>query len=159
MVSLGKWSDPGIPHKGWTCVDIEDLGDPSAICEMCEHQEIRYVHYMQHPDYNSELACGCDCAARMEENYAAAESREKKMKNRSGRKKAWPNLKSWYRSKTGNLTILKDGYRVTVFKKSSGFSEVVSNDFKKFERFARRIYPTEIAAQLASFEVLASQQE
>ena len=95
----------------------------------------------------------------MEENYLAAESREKKMKNRAGRKKAWPKLKSWRRSKGGNLTIVKDDYRVTVFKKDKGFSAVVSNEFKMFKRFSRRIYDTETAAQLASFEVLASQLE
>jgi hypothetical protein len=26
----GKWSAAGVPHKGWVCVDIEDLGEPSA---------------------------------------------------------------------------------------------------------------------------------
>jgi hypothetical protein len=43
----GKWSQPGVPHKGWVCVDIEDLGEPSLTCEMCESQNIRYVHYME----------------------------------------------------------------------------------------------------------------
>ena len=41
----GKWSQAGVPHKGWIWVDIEDLGEPSATCEMCETQEIRYVQY------------------------------------------------------------------------------------------------------------------
>ena len=22
----GKWSKTGVPHRGWICVDIEDLG-------------------------------------------------------------------------------------------------------------------------------------
>lgn len=26
----GKWSKAGVPHKGWHCVDIEDLGEPAA---------------------------------------------------------------------------------------------------------------------------------
>jgi len=42
--ATGKWSQAGVPHRGWTCVDIDDLGEPSATCEMCETQEIRYVH-------------------------------------------------------------------------------------------------------------------
>jgi hypothetical protein len=25
----GKWSMPSVPHKGWHCVDIEDLGEPN----------------------------------------------------------------------------------------------------------------------------------
>jgi len=48
---FGKWSMPGFPHSGWTCIDIENLGAPDAICEMCERQDIRYVHAMEHPDY------------------------------------------------------------------------------------------------------------
>jgi hypothetical protein len=56
----GKWSDPGIPHKGWECIDFEDLDEPSETCEMCEFQTIRYVHVMRHPEYPSPLRCGCD---------------------------------------------------------------------------------------------------
>jgi hypothetical protein len=55
----GKWEIPGVPHRGWTCVDVEDLGAPDAGCEMCEVMEIRYVHYMQRPTYAEELAVGC----------------------------------------------------------------------------------------------------
>jgi hypothetical protein len=34
----GKWALPGVPHKGWTCASIDDLGEPSHVCEMCEVQ-------------------------------------------------------------------------------------------------------------------------
>lgn len=43
----GKWSAAGVPHRGWHCVDIEDLGEPQAECEMCESQTIRYVHHIE----------------------------------------------------------------------------------------------------------------
>ncbi|RAH96200.1 hypothetical protein DLJ53_32960 [Acuticoccus sediminis] len=32
----------GGAHRGWICIDIEDLGTPDtpdAVCEMCERQE------------------------------------------------------------------------------------------------------------------------
>lgn len=157
MSSFGKWSRSGIPHKGWTCIDIEDLGSPSQICEMCEHQEIRYVHYMQHSEYQETLECGCDCAGKMEENSAAATHRENKMKNRAARRKNWPLLKSWRMSAKGNATIRKDGYRITVFKKPDGsFGAVISNTTSGYEKFARRRYETEEAAKFASFDVLMS---
>lgn len=44
MPSFGKWSQQGVPKKGWTCIGFEDLGEPSTQCEMCENQDIRYVH-------------------------------------------------------------------------------------------------------------------
>ena len=54
----GKWSEKGVPKKGWICVGIDDLGEPSTICEMCESVEIRYVHSMQHPNYAETLDVG-----------------------------------------------------------------------------------------------------
>ncbi len=62
MSSFGKWSQQGVPKKGWACIGFEDLGEPSTQCEMCENQDIRYVHQMQHPDYPHILECGCVCA-------------------------------------------------------------------------------------------------
>jgi hypothetical protein len=154
----GKWSNPGVPHKGWTCVEIEDLGDRALVCQMCESQEIRFVHYMTHTDYAGELACGCHCAAKMEENPTAAPMRERRLKSRARRKKAWPNLQAWRRSEKGNLTIVKQGFRATVFETATGgYRAVVSKG--DFKRFSRRTFPTEIAAQLASFEVFSDQVE
>lgn len=72
----GKWSVAGVPHKGWICVDIEDLGEPSSECEMCESQTIRYVHHMQHPDYPGVLQVSCVCAGHMEGNLAASRARK-----------------------------------------------------------------------------------
>ena len=48
-MDIGKWSQPGVPHKGWSCDHVVDLGIyERAICEMCEKQEIRFVHSMSH---------------------------------------------------------------------------------------------------------------
>lgn len=63
-------SSSGVPHKGWTCIDVIDLradGEQPeetdyATCQMCGNEKIRYVHVMQHPDYIAELEVGCVCA-------------------------------------------------------------------------------------------------
>jgi hypothetical protein len=60
--TLGKWATKGVPHKGWTCVGVQDFEEPSFICEMCETMEIRYAHEMVHPDYDGPLFVGCICA-------------------------------------------------------------------------------------------------
>ena len=67
----GKWGQLEVPHTGWTCVSVDDLGAPDAVCEMCETQEIRYVHHMEHPDYRESLGVGCICAETMEDDYEA----------------------------------------------------------------------------------------
>jgi hypothetical protein len=63
----GKWSQPGVPHKGWQCEEpIDDVGgDGMETCEMCERTLVRYIHIMSHPDYPGELRCGCVCAGNM----------------------------------------------------------------------------------------------
>lgn len=65
----GKWSEAGVPKKGWTCVGVEDLEEPSQLCEMCDSAKIRYAHIMEHPDYPGSLQVGCVCAELMEEDY------------------------------------------------------------------------------------------
>ena len=81
MSEWGKWSEAGVPHTGWECVRIEDLGEPSLICEMCERAEVRYVHMMQNERWpNGVLKVGCHCAGRMEEDFKGAEEREAKFK-------------------------------------------------------------------------------
>jgi hypothetical protein len=80
--SFGKWSQAGVPHRGWTCIGVDDLEEPDHICEMCEHAEVRYVHVMTHPDYEGELLVGCICAGRMEEDYQRAKERETEFKRR-----------------------------------------------------------------------------
>jgi hypothetical protein len=83
--SFGKWSQAGVPHRGWTCIGVDDLEEPDHTCEMCEHAEVRYVHVMTHPDYGggeAELLVGCICAGRMEEDYQQAKEREAEFKRR-----------------------------------------------------------------------------
>lgn len=150
----GKWSEPGVPHRGWTCVDIEDLGAPDAVCEMCERQEIRYVHYMTHPSYPGELACGCICAGHMEEDLEGAKHREAGLRSAANRRRAWPDLVAWRLTTKGNWTIRKDGYRVTVFRKANKWSAVISHGATGYERFARRLYDSPHAAKLAAFDAL-----
>jgi hypothetical protein len=83
----GKWSDPNVPHKGWTCMDIVDLAESNyEICEMCEAREIRFVHIMEHPRYPGSLRCGCVCAGHLEANYKAARDRERGLKQAAGKR-------------------------------------------------------------------------
>src|ERR1700732_4267397 len=104
MTTHGKWSESGVPHKGWMCIGVEDLGAPDAVCEMCETQEIRYVHAMTHPDYAGELHVGCGCAEKMEDDYVRPRLREKALRSAAGRKKRWL-ARRWRESARGNPYI------------------------------------------------------
>lgn len=34
-IGHGKWAEAGVPHRGWKCLDVIDLDDNLATCQMC----------------------------------------------------------------------------------------------------------------------------
>ena len=158
----GLWNQKGIPHKGWTCVGVDDLGTPEGECEMCGKEEIRYLHHMDHPDYPSTLSVGCMCAEKMEDDYSIANRpskaklRERKLKNAASRKKRWLKLKGWKISKKGNPYISKDGFHITIFKHGNAYKYVISNETKNIKDFSPRQYATQEEAKLGAFDTLIS---
>lgn len=148
----GKWSTIGVPQRGWTCEGVEDLGAPDAICEMCETQEIRYVHTMSHPEYDEALSVGCVCAEKMENDYVRPRQRERALRNAASRRKRWL-LRRWHKSNAEKSHITADGLDITIQQNSDGswggrISERATNRYVN----ARRSYPTEEAAKLAAFD-------
>ena len=133
------WKRRDVPHEGWVCIDVIDLGEPVGICRMCGHQIIRYVHVMFHPDYPRRIGAGCVCAGRMEGNPERARERENAVKNRLARRETF--LKTpLKRSRNGNeyikykdeiITLLKDKYRAGHYKTAFRNSFSVSHPTKE----------------------------
>ena len=153
----GKWSRPGVPHKGWSCVHFEDLGEPSQICAMCETAEVRFVHYMEHPEFSGTLAVGCVCAEHMEDDYLAPRAREKTLRHKARRRKSWSG-RTWQISAKGNSYLNTEGFNITVFGKGVGAGRFLSFKVENREteqfQFSRRRYSTEEAAKNATLDAL-----
>lgn len=147
----GKWSVAGVPHKGWSCVDIEDLGEPLTECEMCESQKVRYVHHMEHPDYPDVLQVGCVCAGHMEGDMEASREREASMKSRAAKRKRW-TARAWKTSAKGYPYISADGYRVTVYPRGQGWACTVAAVDGGRVQHSRRNFKTIDQAKLAAFD-------
>ncbi|MBT5260959.1 MAG: hypothetical protein HOL84_08870 [Nitrospina sp.] len=147
----GKWSKKGVPHKGWVCFDVEDLKEPSQVCEMCESQKIRYVHYMEHDDFEDTLGVGCICAGHMEENYERAEAREKKLKTAARHRTNW-SKGGWKTSAKGNDYKNVDGFNIVIFFKNNKWSYVIKFINTDESKFSPRKYETEGEAKLAAFD-------
>jgi hypothetical protein len=148
----GKWSQIGVPHRGWLCIEVEDLDEPAMTCEMCESSSIRYVHHMQHPDHEAVLRVGCVCAGHMEGDLTAATAREAGMTSRGAKRKRWLTRK-WRVSRKGNAWLNADGYRVTIFPKGTLWAASVAFG-DSHPRFCRRAYQTEEAAKLSAFDFI-----
>ena len=149
----GKWSKPGVPHKGWVCVEIEDLGSPTAECEMCENTTIRLAHHMQHPAFPEILVCGCICAGNMEGDVASAQFREKSARNASGRRQRWLSRK-WRRSKAGNEFINLNGYNIVIFENDDGWIFRITNSKTNDGFTASKVLATQDAAKLRAFDAM-----
>ena len=153
---FGKWNKVGVPHKGWTCVSVHDLGAPEAICEMCEMREIRYVHYMKHPDYCELVGVGCVCATKMESNYEAPRRRELALRNIAQRRRRWLSRK-WKISAKGNTYLNTDGMNITVFPKSrDSWGARIEERTTGRSVTSKRLYINESAAKLAAFDKMIS---
>lgn len=150
----GKWSIAGVPRGRWSCVDIEDLGEASLVCEMCESQIIRYVHHMRHDDYPTPLSVGCICAGHMEDDLAAAQSREASMKSRASKRKKWLSRR-WRISGFGNEFLDSDGYEVTVYPTGIGWGATLAGINNAYVRHSKKTYDTKDAAKLAAFDVVS----
>lgn len=149
----GKWSQKGVPHSGWRCVDIEDLGEPCQRCEMCEAQEIRYVHYMEHDQYPETLKVGCICSGNMEGDLTRAIKRDDLMKSRSGKRKRWLS-RIWKISKKGNEYLKADGYITTVFFQQKKWKALIKSEDGSFEIWSKRTYESKEEVKLSAFDYI-----
>ena len=154
----GRWGQPGVPHKGWQCVDCYDScvdgEELHMTCEMCETQAIRYVHAMRHKDYPDDLECGCICAEHMEADYEAPRERERVLRNTAQRRLKWFS-RNWQVSWKGNSFLNAHGLNIVVFKKPDGdYGGRVKNRTSGKTVFVRRRCRTKNAAKLATFEIV-----
>jgi hypothetical protein len=147
----GKWCVPGVPHKGWECVDIDDLEKPCFVCEMCEVQVIRYVHHMAHTDYPDVLRTGCICAGYMEQDLVGARRREASFKSRRAN---WLR-RHWRVSANGNEFLnTADGFNVVVFQKGALWHARFLDKATGYTRFSERHYVSPSAVKLAAFDAI-----
>ena len=156
-MSSGKWTQQGVPHKGWQFQSLEDLGDLVGTCEMCETQSIRYVHYMEHPDYDGALGVGCVCAGHMGENYEAAKERESRFQARANKRRRWMRT-TWKESRRGNPYMNRNGLNIVIYPSGSRWAYRIL-DRKTGREWVASGLRSENDAKAAAFECYADLQE
>jgi hypothetical protein len=132
------WKIPGMPHRGWTLVDVEDLGEPDHTCEACGKTEIRYVHTIEHPEFRN-LDVGCVCAEHLTEDYVNPRRLERELKGQAARRdrraayrrgvrRRWPGM-HWRESAKGNPWLKVDDVPIVVFPAEGGYRCLVGDVF------------------------------
>ena len=142
------WKRDDVPHFGWICTGVTDLGEPAAICEMCGQQIIRYVHHMVHPHYHP-LRVGCVCAGKMEGDMERARKREQDFKNKQARQASFAKRK-WKRSKNGNPYLKIKGHLIVLYQIQGSASWKYAMD----SVFGEETYPKREDAVQAAFQAL-----
>lgn len=123
-----RWDQADVPHKGWTEIRVEDigecLGEGESIdyeqCEMCGKEKIRYIHIVTHPEMPNELRVGCICASKMTDDYVNPEARERDLKNRINRKHSFMKREWRQHAGTGNYILRYKGWNITIMKSKYG---------------------------------------
>ncbi len=153
-MSKNQWDQPGVPHKGWRCVDVVDIrgGGESAdeadyaMCEMCGNEKIRYVHIMEHTESENDFKVGCVCAEKMSDDYTGPRLRETKLRSRAARRTKWLQ-RTWRVSAKGNSFLNIDGHNLVVFP-----TQTKRWGHRIDARFGQRTYATKDEAKLALFD-------
>lgn len=148
------WRQEGIPHKGWTLVDVIDVredGRPESetdyeTCMMCGNEKIRYVHIVEHPEVDEDFRVGCTCAQNMTDDYVNPQERERELRNRASRRVNWIK-KKWKTSKNGNLFLNIEDKHLLIYKDKK------TNKYKVKigETFGRKAFDNLRAAKMAAF--------
>lgn len=152
----GLWSEPGFPHKGWSWLGCDDLGEyPSSHqCPVCAREWPRYIHTVHHPEYGT-LQVGCVCAEEITQDYVNPRARETELKSRTARREHFPDRAGWQLTTKGNHRLRIDGLVAVVARRHNGryglgFVPMLSDRWW----WSPRTYGSLRDAQLAAFDLL-----
>lgn len=151
------WKQTDIPHKGWTLIDVIDVREDNQSedeteyesCMMCGNERIRYVHIVEHPQYEETLRVGCVCAEKMTSDYLNPRKLEQKLRNKAARRTNWKK-KEWKFSIKGNRYLKIEGHFITIFRDKITNKYKVSID----STFGKKQFDTLEDAKTAAFNAI-----
>lgn len=153
-------SESGVPHKGWSLVDVIDLRDDGHFfgdyenCQFCGKEQIRFVHLLKHDAYPSEMRVGCICSCHLTQDYVTPKVRERAARNRAARKEKFLTRK-WKTTVLGGETVKLKGYQVTVGQLPNGLYRVwIRYEYWVRAKEGKNLYPTAEAAKLRAFDAV-----
>jgi hypothetical protein len=149
----GLQDDPQVPREDWRCMEVADIREkrgapPEIPCEMCGTARIRFVHVMDHDNYDETLGVCADCAEKMTNDAISPKRVENQVRKKSAARDAWLAGR-WYLSARENWVIQVDGINMGVFpvKFQPGlWSCRIEN------KFFKGLYPSIEEAKYALFE-------
>jgi hypothetical protein len=121
-------------------------------CQFCDHEQIRFVHLLEHPSYKGIVRVGCICACKLTDDYVNPKRREQEVRNRANRRQRFP-LRKWKPTRQGGKTITLDGHRITVGTKNGKYRLWIDGTEGKL------YFNDEKAAMLRGFDYIQKKKE
>lgn len=151
----GLLDNPDVPRDGWRCMEVADLwekhtGRDDVTCEMCGTARIRFVHILEHDNFDEILGVCVDCSQRMTGDTVNPRKVEAEVRRKSEARDRWL-AGHWYLSARDNLVINVSGVNMGVFpvKFQNGMWSC-----RIGEKFFKGMYPSAEQAKYALFDEL-----
>ena len=149
----GLIDNPEVPREDWRCMEVADLlekhtGQKTIVCEMCGEVTIRFVHIMEHDNFDEVLGVCVSCAEKMTGDEANPRRVERGIRNKSAARDEWL-ARHWYLSVRDNWVVNVEGVNMGVFpvKFQNGlWSCRIDN------KFFKGMYPSAEEAKYALFD-------
>ncbi len=159
---MNLWDVKGVPHKGWKCESVIDVGEwvgsgdeiEYAQCEMCGNEGIRYVHIMKHRNYPKKLGVGCVCAEKMSGDYVNPRKEENAIKNKALRRKNFLSMTWKYNSYKETYSKKYKGKNITLVHRHGNWGIYLAQ-YKIWEIGKHKIKDL-MTAELLAFELYES---
>ena len=137
------WNNPDVPHKGWHEETVIDTEAAVHTCEMCNKEEIRFIHVMLHPEHSEALHVGCVCAEKMSNDYISSQKNLKRAKLLANNKKTWLRDSTWQHAPLRNFLYRESRTitsKITVKKSKILYWEVCAVNGKNLHGHAYNVF-------------------
>jgi hypothetical protein len=134
-----------------------DMGGPTFTCEACGREDIRYVHLLEH-DESAPISVGCECAGKLQDDYATARRRRTAIVGRAGRLRRWVKGR-WRRWDDGVRYRRTDGRLAKIVPVNGGWKSMYRDTEHDWWTCMRPddtpcVFPTAMDAKRSLFEEL-----
>ena len=140
-----------IPEDVWEYVGCTDLGGLYGICEFCG-TEIRYEHYIYHPDYGEYMSVGCHCSDKLTGINTASQN-DHVMHLNEQRLQRYINSPKWKKHKNCYFFPDLEGYKIMIAETNYGYyltliySYLYNNYLRNVKEHSSRKYDSLIDAK------------
>ena len=155
VAQLKKWNAPLTDwyRVDWVDVREDDEDAPLSECDLCGCKRVRYEHHMRHAGFPLTVVTGCICAGIMQGDILEAQETERRMRNRSKRRRAFAK-KPW-KAENDNLFMRRYKGRRIMAERSDGlYTVTVEGGPSAVGRYKGRPIDNLLSAAYAAFDII-----